>query len=65
MTNTVVIGTKHGIYPVHRHWLEAPEACIDRWVKAGSLKAPNTLLYVLDLRGVRHLPAGITSDLAA
>jgi hypothetical protein len=54
----VVVGTKHGVYPIHAHWMDSPADCVLRWLKAGSHKAPNTGPWVYDLQGRRALPVG-------
>jgi hypothetical protein len=54
----VTIGTKHGVYPIHAHWLDTPTQCLLRWIRAGSQKAPNSGPYVYTLTGRKVIPAG-------
>lgn len=53
----VIVGTRRGVYPIHKHWLDTDAQIIRRWRDAGGMKAPRQGGTMLDLHGVhREVP---------
>lgn len=61
----MLVGTRRGIYPIHRHHLDSDATCTKRWQAGGSRKANPNDPYLLDAKGTQHRIPWWTEQLAA